>query len=330
MEKVITPLLSGIIDYAGLFPPAKLSLKQAIDEYLYYRHSDYDWMVSQFIISTQHLDQLAKLADEGYQLPDPFHLSITAPPSATVDDYFKQLDEILHQVENIHRKLSVTLQTDMLEIKLPDEVLSQPSDDAIMNVLERTCTSMDLQKKYPNRVFFEIPGFDFNSSNAQRVIEALAKYNNQLRQENPEYYRYCGFKIRCGGMESHHFPSATYLADAILQANKKGVTLKFTAGLHHPVRIFHPSVQTKMFGFLNIFGAGIFSRLYGLTKDEIMAILEEENPKNFNFTKDYFSWNAYKATPSQIKQLRHDAFISFGSCSVAEPVEDLQELGIIK
>jgi hypothetical protein len=43
-------LLTGLIDYAGLFPPAKLSLDQAIRNYAAYRQCPERWMLGKFVI----------------------------------------------------------------------------------------------------------------------------------------------------------------------------------------------------------------------------------------------------------------------------------------
>ena len=42
--------LIKLIDYAGLFPPAKLELEPALKNYSKYIQCDNNWMMSQFII----------------------------------------------------------------------------------------------------------------------------------------------------------------------------------------------------------------------------------------------------------------------------------------
>lgn len=53
-------LLEGIIDYAGLFPPAKLSLDIAVSNYNNYRHGEHSWMLRWFVVDT---DKAATLPD---------------------------------------------------------------------------------------------------------------------------------------------------------------------------------------------------------------------------------------------------------------------------
>ena len=69
--------------------------------------------------------------------------------------------------------------------------------------------------------------------------------------------------------------------------------MKATAGLHHPIRRHDESVQTKMHGFLNVFGAGVLALSHGLDQDQIQAIIEDEDPANFIFNEADFSWKNF-------------------------------------
>lgn len=45
-------LLEGFIDYAGLFPPAKLPMDSALSNYQNYKKSEYSWMLRWFVIGS--------------------------------------------------------------------------------------------------------------------------------------------------------------------------------------------------------------------------------------------------------------------------------------
>ncbi|MFM8426554.1 MAG: hypothetical protein ACKOBL_15410, partial [Chloroflexota bacterium] len=107
-----------------------------------------------------------------------------------------------------------------------------------------------------------------------------------------------------------------------------GVPLKCTAGLHHPVRHFNASVQTKMHGFLNVFGAGVLASVHGLSQPEVQAILEDEIAGNFVFDETGFGWNGLRVATSEIQRARLFT-TSFGSCSFDEPKEDLQAIKLL-
>ncbi len=43
-------LLSELIDYAGLFPPAALSMPEAVSNYADYRQGDFNWILGRFVL----------------------------------------------------------------------------------------------------------------------------------------------------------------------------------------------------------------------------------------------------------------------------------------
>ena len=88
------------------------------------------------------------------------------------------------------------------------------------------------------KIFWEAP-----AERATEIIEVLAGGSS-------------GFKLHCGGVTADAFRSSQQIAQALVASGRCRVPIKFTAGLHHPVRLFHPSVKTKMHGFLNVLGAG--------------------------------------------------------------------------
>lgn len=65
-------LLEGLIDYAGLFPPAALSMENAVRNFARYSESEHAWMLGRFVVP---LDRVA-------EVPGEFPLSVLAPSSA--------------------------------------------------------------------------------------------------------------------------------------------------------------------------------------------------------------------------------------------------------
>ncbi len=70
-------LFRGLIDYAGLFPPAALPMEEAVRNYDAYRRGDYAWMLGRFIVPLARVDEV----------PSDFPLSVLvsgapAPPPA--------------------------------------------------------------------------------------------------------------------------------------------------------------------------------------------------------------------------------------------------------
>lgn len=58
MHASLRTLLTGILDYAGLFPPAKLPLDAALKSYARYRQDTDRWLLGRFVIPASRLEEL--------------------------------------------------------------------------------------------------------------------------------------------------------------------------------------------------------------------------------------------------------------------------------
>src|SRR3982751_2204860 len=58
----VRALLSGAIDYAGLFPPAGLSMPEAVINFATYRNSNYNWMLGRFVVTAARLGEFYESA----------------------------------------------------------------------------------------------------------------------------------------------------------------------------------------------------------------------------------------------------------------------------
>jgi hypothetical protein len=119
-------------------------------------------------------------------------------------------------------------------------------------------------------------------------------------------------KIRCGGQR---VPTPREVAGFIRECRRLQLRFKATAGLHAGVR--HDGAH----GFLNVLAAAVFG-------DEERALTDEDR-NAFALTPEAFSWRGQKAVANDVAAVRRDLFVSIGSCSFFEPVEELQALGIL-
>ena len=67
MSSCAKSLFEGIIDYAGLFPPAKLPMDEAFARFVEHRSSEDGWMLARFVCPATRLDELEPLIGA----PDP-------------------------------------------------------------------------------------------------------------------------------------------------------------------------------------------------------------------------------------------------------------------
>jgi hypothetical protein len=116
-------------------------------------------------------------------------------------------------------------------------------------------------------------------------------------------------KFRCGGAS---VPSAEALGAAIRRCRELGLVFKATAGLHHalPTGAEH--------GFLNLLAAAVFG-------DEARAL----EARDLRLDADAFTWGDRVAGADEVARTRSELFAGFGSCSVAEPIDELTNLGVL-
>jgi hypothetical protein len=202
---------------------------------------------------------------------------------------------------------------DMYEVALPASSLTDK-----FSANEIVTHAAEALNKNGITVFFESPFSEGWEGRTEKLLRALRKVKD----------KHVGFKLRTGGVMAEAFPSPEQVAQTIIQTREAGVPIKCTAGLHHPIRHFNQSVNTKMHGFLNVFGAGVLAFANGITQTDIQSILEDEDPSNFVFEENGFAWKALRVVSSEIQKARLFA-TSFGSCSFDEPKEDLRNLNLL-
>lgn len=298
--------MTGLIDYAGLFPPANLDLAEAAENYGRYLISSDKAMLARFIIPATKLADLPTLS-AGWRF------SILGRSGATANDFHQNTALDLAAIQTFRQNQPAT--ADVFEVRLPTAVLSSSELPELLHQ-----TGQHLTTESGLTLFYEVPLDENWQAPLSQVVTAVAQYNQQTGH-------HAGLKLRCGGVVATAFPTAEQIATALHLCRDHGVPLKATAGLHHPIRHYNDSVQTKMHGFINVFGAGLLAHIHQLSLADTIAILHEEDPHQFTFSETHFSWQTCTATADQIAQLRQTRLISYGSCSFDEPREDLRALG---
>jgi hypothetical protein len=300
-------LLTGIIDYAGLFPPAKLTLDQAIRNYARYRREAEAWMLGRFIVPAARLEELEPYHDELFRFNPPFAFSVLGRSGATLPEFLANLRADLHDIAAFRKRHGDRVIVDVMEVRLPPDLADPRLPDSAESLYKtvRVFPAIDLL------VFFEPPG------PAAALLEQLGR----LPCDD------VGFKLRCGGLEASAFPSSSQIAEALCGSLDAGVPFKATAGLHHPLPRFDAGVNARMHGFLNVFLAGVLAHAHDLTAEQIRPILDDDQASHFSFDDKRASWRTLRATTKAITAARQDFVLSFGSCSFDEPREDLRALG---
>jgi hypothetical protein len=59
---IMTAMLEGLFDYAGLFPPAALSMEAAVQQYHQHLQCEHNWMLGKFVLPVGRLDEFTAAA----------------------------------------------------------------------------------------------------------------------------------------------------------------------------------------------------------------------------------------------------------------------------
>jgi hypothetical protein len=228
------------------------------------------------------------------------------------------------------------VRVDAYEVRIPGPIAAASDPGAISRLIDELDAVFRGRGLDGLARFFEIPlGDDWKESVAAAAVglsqsnRANSGRNTRASAAESNPHAALGFKLRTGGVEPAAFPTAEQVAFVIEQCHAAGVPLKFTAGLHHPLRRFDPGVRATMHGFVNVFMAAVLAHASGFELHDIRAVVEEENPRNFEFTEEFAAWNDASASLDEIGYVRRNRAISFGSCSFDEPREDLRNLGLL-
>jgi hypothetical protein len=271
----IRALLSDLIDYAGMFPPAGLEMAEAVRNYDAYRRGEYGWALGRFVVPAARLDELSV-----YGRGDPMGLTVLGIPHESISD------ESIPNVETIELKATQSSEIEAAVSRLPANAIA----------------------------YIEISA----NENGDKLIPELARHQARA-------------KVRTGGVTESAFPRSQDLIPFIANCKRAGVSWKATAGLHHPVRgvyrlTYEPdSPSCVMHGFVNLFLAAAVLNTGG-SEDEALAILDETSINAFDFTQDVIRWRSAAFTTAQIRNMRQNFAISFGSCSFEDPISDLKAL----
>ena len=289
-------LLAGIVDYAGLFPPAALSMPDAVAEYAARLRSPEAFMLGRFVVGAGQLPKLA-LAASPY-LPKSGRSGAWRISALLGEDL--ALD--LREVERFNAGDAVRAVVDAVECR----VSTVDGAHRLLDAIPAGLTAYVEVALEPDPT---------------PLLTAIASRGARA-------------KVRTGGLSAEAVPTPALLARFLAGCSSLRLPFKATAGLHHPVRAEQPftyaadSPRGVMHGFLNVFAAAALLREGRIGEAGAEALLREDRPEAFRFRGDALQIGEHCLNEGEIERARRDFAVSFGSCSFADPVRDLHALGL--
>lgn len=287
----VRALLGGIVDYAGLFPPAALDMRTAVRNYASYLTELDAWMLGRFVVPVARLDEFA--AERG-AVDSNGVWRLTALLGADPE-------RDLATVRAFNHRSTGVATIDSLEVKLA-------SAEEIERVARLAAGEFDLYVE----LSLEVDPRPLIAAVAKAGARAKIRTGGVTPAAFPpatdvvRFIRACldaqvPFKATAG---LHHPVRAEY---------------RLT---------YEPNAATgMMFGYLNVFLASALMT-EGLSDADAVRLLEERDPAAFEMADDSLAWRGHSLTADAAARARHDVALSFGSCSFREPVDELHALTV--
>ena len=295
-------LMHGIVDYAGLFPPASLDMQRTVANHARHRGGPDRWALGRLVVPLKRIGEFERCAaghlptGERDDSEDPWTLTVLC--EATGDEAFEAELEAIERFNTRHAEPgSGRAVIESIELK-------PKNADAIDGALELMPETL-----FP---WFELPW----QQDVRGMVAALAEME-------------AGAKVRTGGTAPEAHPGTLELARFMSACAGAGVPFKATAGLHHPFRRFAESVGCDQFGFVNVFFGAALLYHRAIEQEELEMLLADSNGRHFEFAPTNVSWKGRSLALGQLREARERFASSFGSCSFDEPMDDLRTMNLL-
>lgn len=302
-ERASRLLFEALIDYAGLYPPAELSMPVVVRNFAHYRAGGAGWMLGRFICPATALELFSVQADP--LLPRdagaiPWRLAATGSGDVQAD---------LAQIAAFNERHRVCFEecgalVDSYEVKAA-------SLDDIARI--------DAATPHDLATYIEVAVDD----QLESMLDAIAATGRRA-------------KLRTGGIVATAFPAAAQVVRFLRACTDRALPAKATAGLHHPLPgVYRLTYQDdaptgRMFGFLPVLLAATHIAQGG-SDAEALALLETGDPAAIRFADEQVTWEhaggVVTFSRQALAETRERGLVSIGSCSFTEPVDESRALG---
>jgi hypothetical protein len=287
-------LVAGLVDYAGLFPPASLGMAEAVANYATYLEAPEAWMLGRFVAPVTRFGELAAEASSViHRSAAPWRIAAIGSGDPVADgDVVRELDG--------HRAGCIV---DVIEHRVA-------SVDAVHAAARATPAGVTLYAELP------LAGDPRPLLEAVKGLGARAKVRTGgvTPDAFPTAPALARFIARCAEV------GVPFKATAGLHHPLRA---------EHALTYAADAPRAVMYGFLNVFAAGAFA-LTGMSESALARLLEERDRAALVFGDDALTWRGHTIALDQLTEARASLAIAFGSCSFREPVDDLHQLDLIR
>lgn len=247
--------LTGLVDYAGLFPPASLGLKEAIAEYRHHLEGPEAFLIDKFVCPVSNLPAFGELWGAG----EDTSLTVIASPTAG-KDFAEVIEADAQNMLRFQEEFGDFAEIVGYEVRANEQPIHQQ--------LERLAQFEGLD------LYLEVAAQD----GLHETLFSIAESENVFA------------KFRTGGTQPKSHPASATLANFLFLAVDTDLGFKLTAGLHHPRPTEDPLTGDTMHGFLNVGLAVALALQEDLNSQELTRILDVKDPQSM--LGDVKDWGA--------------------------------------
>ncbi|MCX7595839.1 MAG: hypothetical protein N2235_19165 [Fischerella sp.] len=269
----VKALLASMVDYAGLFPPAKLSMQEAMVNYANYQLTPYNWMLNRFVLPVSRLNEFATLVPTS----DFKQWSLSLIVS-------KDWESEIEIVRSLSSKLDSKNHITVTSLEFP---LLSPLE------IEKAIPCL------PDRVeaFFEIP----LNADIQPYL-AVLKHTRAAAK-----IRTGGITVEAFPSITQLCQCILLFADAQV-AFKATAGLHHPLPGHYRITYEPDSPSTLMHGFLNVAVLATLVYWQKVTPQAALEVLQDSTSNSFQFTADAITWCNYYLDTAEIETGLDNAF----------------------
>ena len=283
--------LAGIIDYAGLFPPASLSLARVVANHQQYFDGPRSWLLGRLILPLAALDEVESMlppAGESTWTISALarsHAELAALPSRVAAFNDRQLRAAIVAVE---LAADSTGEIERLAAAVPERCeryVEVPLHARLPELIDAVAANACYAKVRTGGI----------EAHAFPESEALSRFMTVcISRDVP-------FKATAG---LHHPVRGSY---------------RLTYEPQSPAALMH--------GFVNLVVAAGLLAFGRIDERDAAAVLETSDASAFRLEEDGIAWGPHRLTIEECTHTRAHVLRSVGSCSFGEPVEDLERIG---
>ncbi|HUX66764.1 MAG TPA: hypothetical protein VMV31_04675 [Terriglobales bacterium] len=276
-------MLTGAIDYAGLFPPAQLTMAEAAGNYRHYLQAGQRWALGRFVVPVGRLEELARVLEASGK-GEVWGLAALGGSDAFADGV---------AIQEFNQRHGAWARVEAIEA-------ATPTAKAVATRLAG-CAGMACYCELDPGA----PGFA-EAAEAVHEFDAAAKLRTGgvVAAAIPPAERVAHFLATCHRLE------LAFKATAGLRHAMRG---------RHPLSYAPGAPTAVMHGYLNLALAAAWLRAGG-TEAEAQAILECDRGEELRFEPEQIVWGETCWTREQVAAGRR-FFVGFGSCSFEEPLQ---------